>query len=77
MTELFQFVILPNNGAVYTIDSTGESGDPCGTPTGWVRSSERMLLKRNLTLLSARNEEAHVTSSLANPMFFSLAVICA
>jgi hypothetical protein len=67
--------MLASKGTVYETERTGDSSDPCGTPTGCLWSSDNTLLKHSLILLLARNDHTQATSSSAKPMLSNRAVM--
>ena len=52
---------------MYTVEGTGDTGEPCGVPTIYSKGSDILPLNLSLTVWSFRKDLHHLTSSSANP----------
>src|SRR5260370_7981359 len=59
--------VLWRRAVVYMMDSTGETGEPCGVPTAKLKGSDEWPLKQSLTVRSCRKEWHHPTISGGKP----------
>src|SRR5712672_735107 len=66
---LFQPCIRCRRGDVYIMESTGETGKPCGVPTSVSRGSDDLLLNLRCTEWLVRKDLHQLMSSGAKPRF--------